>query len=149
MQISTKFTIAVHILAATKFFEKDHKITSQFLASSIGSNPVIIRNIMTQLQEAGIIDVKRGPGESPSRVRSRKSPFWIFTRQLKQTAGMICFVFMKTRIRNVRSEGTFIMPWISHSLRSGMNLKGNLLPTTCRKSLTGLSQRRRQSDNDI
>lgn len=62
MQISTKFTIAVHILAATRFFEKDHKITSQFLASSIGSNPVIIRNIMTQLQEAGIIDVKRGPG---------------------------------------------------------------------------------------
>ena len=62
MQISTKFTIAVHILAATKFFEIDYKITSQFLAQSIGSNPVIIRNIMLQLQEAGIIDVRRGPG---------------------------------------------------------------------------------------
>lgn len=62
MQISTKFTIAVHILMAAKFFEGKQKITSQFLAGSIGSNPVIIRNIMLQLQEAGIIEVKRGPG---------------------------------------------------------------------------------------
>lgn len=62
MQISTKFTIAVHILVASKFFEKDQKITSTFLAESIGSNPVIVRNIMLQLQKAGIIDVKRGPG---------------------------------------------------------------------------------------
>jgi DNA-binding IscR family transcriptional regulator len=62
MQISTKFTIAVHILAASEYFKGSHKITSQFLAGSIGSNPVIIRNIMLQLQEAGIISVKRGPG---------------------------------------------------------------------------------------
>jgi DNA-binding IscR family transcriptional regulator len=62
MQISTKFTIAIHILVASKYFEGQQKITSQFLASSIGSNPVIVRNIMLQLQEAGIIDVKRGPG---------------------------------------------------------------------------------------
>jgi DNA-binding IscR family transcriptional regulator len=62
MQISTKFTIAVHILMATTYFADSEKITSQFLAGSIGSNPVIIRNIMLQMQEAGIIDVKRGPG---------------------------------------------------------------------------------------
>jgi DNA-binding IscR family transcriptional regulator len=62
MQISTKFTIAIHIITAAKFFEGQQKITSQFLAASIGSNPVIIRNIMLQLQDAGIIDVKRGPG---------------------------------------------------------------------------------------
>ena len=62
MQISTKFTIAIHLLSAVTYFEKDYKITSDFLASSIGSNPVIIRNIMSQLREAGIIDIKRGPG---------------------------------------------------------------------------------------
>ncbi len=62
MQISTKFTIAVHIIAAAEYFGEDQKITSEFLAGSIGSNPVIIRNIMLQLHEAGIIDVKRGPG---------------------------------------------------------------------------------------
>ncbi|MGI6511112.1 MAG: Rrf2 family transcriptional regulator [Catenisphaera adipataccumulans] len=62
MQVSTKFTIAIHLLAAVKFFEKDYKITSAFLASSIGSNPVIVRNIMINLQDAGLIKVKRGPG---------------------------------------------------------------------------------------
>lgn len=62
MQISTKFTIAIHILAAAEFFGKDEKITSDLLASSIGSNPVIIRNIMSDLKNAGLIATKRGPG---------------------------------------------------------------------------------------
>ena len=62
MQISTKFTIAIHVLAAVDFFGKDRKVTSEFLAASIGSNPVIIRNIMSDLQNAGIIATKRGPG---------------------------------------------------------------------------------------
>lgn len=62
MQISTKFTIAIHILVATEFFGKDEKVTSDMLASSIGSNPVIIRNIMSDLKNAGLITTKRGPG---------------------------------------------------------------------------------------
>ena len=62
MQISTKFTVAIHILMAAKYFEDDRTVTSRFLAESIGSNAVIVRNIMLQLQSADLIDVKRGPG---------------------------------------------------------------------------------------
>ncbi|MCI6648792.1 MAG: Rrf2 family transcriptional regulator [Lachnospiraceae bacterium] len=62
MQISTKFTIAIHIIAAADYFGGDTKVTSDLLASSIGSNPVIIRNIMSDLSAAGIIETKRGPG---------------------------------------------------------------------------------------
>lgn len=62
MQISTKFTIAIHILAATEIFGDQYKITSDFLASSVGCNPVIIRNLMKQLKGAGLIAVRRGPG---------------------------------------------------------------------------------------
>ncbi|MDY2836333.1 MAG: Rrf2 family transcriptional regulator [Bilifractor sp.] len=62
MQISTKFTIAIHILAAAVYFGKEEKVTSEFLASSIGSNPVIIRNLMSDLKNAGLIEIKRGPG---------------------------------------------------------------------------------------
>ncbi|MGI6216391.1 MAG: Rrf2 family transcriptional regulator [Coriobacteriales bacterium] len=62
MQISTKFTVAIHILVASKYFEGQQRITSKFLATSIGSNPVIVRNIMLQLQEAKIIKVRRGTG---------------------------------------------------------------------------------------
>ena len=62
MQVSTKFTIAIHILAAAVYFRKDYKVTSDFLAGSIGCNPVIVRNLMKQLKEAGLISVRRGPG---------------------------------------------------------------------------------------
>ena len=62
MQISTKFTIAIHVLTAVEYFSKDYKVTSEFLAGSVGSNPVIIRNIMLQLKDAGLIEIKRGPG---------------------------------------------------------------------------------------
>lgn len=62
MQISTKFTIAIHLLAAVDFFGETQQVTSEFLAGSIGSNPVIIRGIMLKLRAAGLIATKRGPG---------------------------------------------------------------------------------------
>lgn len=40
----------------------DCKITSEFLASSVGNNPVEIRKLLSSLKKAGIIDVARGPG---------------------------------------------------------------------------------------
>jgi len=43
-------------------FKEEYKITSDFLASSINVNPVIIRKILSQLKDAGLIEVKRGPG---------------------------------------------------------------------------------------
>lgn len=62
MQISSRFTIAMHMLACMETFKDEYKVTSDFLASSIHVNPVIIRNILLQLKEAGLIEVKRGPG---------------------------------------------------------------------------------------
>lgn len=62
MQISSRFTIAIHMLACMDVFKDEYKITSDFLASSINVNPVIIRKILSQLKDAGLIEVKRGPG---------------------------------------------------------------------------------------
>ena len=62
MQISSRFTIAVHIFACIDTFGRDHKITSEFLASSVNVNPVIIRNILSQLKKAGLVQVQRGSG---------------------------------------------------------------------------------------
>ena len=62
MQISSRFTIAIHILACIDTFEKDYKITSDFLASSVNVNPVIIRKLLQQLKAAGLIEVSRGTG---------------------------------------------------------------------------------------
>lgn len=62
MQISSRFTIAVHIFACIDTFEKDYKITSDFLSTSINVNPVIIRKILSSLKKSGLLHVQRGTG---------------------------------------------------------------------------------------
>ena len=62
MQISSRFTIAVHVLICIETFKNDYKITSEFLASSVNVNPVVIRRLLQQLKKAGLISVKRGSG---------------------------------------------------------------------------------------
>ena len=62
MQISSRFTLAIHIFACIDTFGNECKVTSDFLAGSTNVNPVIIRKILGQLKEAGLIDVARGTG---------------------------------------------------------------------------------------
>lgn len=62
MQISSRFTIAVHVLICIETFKNDYKITSDFLASSVNVNPVVIRRLLQQLKKAELINVKRGSG---------------------------------------------------------------------------------------
>ena len=62
MQISSRFTVALHIFACVDTFKDEYKVTSDFLAASINTNPVIIRKILTQLKNAGLISVARGTG---------------------------------------------------------------------------------------
>ena len=62
MQISSRFTIALHIFTCVDTFKDGSKITSDFLAGSINTNPVIIRKILSQLKNAGLITVARGTG---------------------------------------------------------------------------------------
>ena len=62
MQISSRFTIAVHIFSCIDTFAGEHKITSDFLAASVNVNPVIIRKILGQLKAAELITVARGSG---------------------------------------------------------------------------------------
>ena len=62
MQISSRFTIALHIFACVEVFKDEYRITSDFLAGSINTNPVIIRKILTKLKSAELITVARGTG---------------------------------------------------------------------------------------
>lgn len=62
MQISSRFTLAVHIFACINTFKDNYKVTSDFLAGSTNVNPVIIRKILGQLKAAGLVEVARGSG---------------------------------------------------------------------------------------
>lgn len=61
MRINTKFPMAVHILAVIAL-NKDESLpsTSELIAKSVGTNPVVIRRISSQLKAAGLISTKAG-----------------------------------------------------------------------------------------
>ncbi len=62
MQITSKFTVAVHILTCIDIFGNDMRVTSDFLSGSTGVNAVIIRNVLAQLKAAGIVSTRQGSG---------------------------------------------------------------------------------------
>lgn len=62
MQISSRFTLAIHIFACIDTFKDDYKVTSDFLAGSTNVNPVIVRKILSQLKASGLVEVARGSG---------------------------------------------------------------------------------------
>jgi Rrf2 family protein len=91
MQISSKFTIGVHLLAVIDYLGEDEKATSTVLASSIGVNPVIVRNVMGNLKEAGLISVSQG-----------KSGI-----SLTKTPDQITFYDIYKAVDSVKDEGLF------------------------------------------
>ena len=60
MQITSRFTIAVHLLTCIDYFQDQKRVGSEFLAGSIGVNPVIVRTVISKLREAGIVTTQRG-----------------------------------------------------------------------------------------
>lgn len=64
MKLNTNFTVAVHIVLCIEFFNKSQKVTSDFIASSTNTNPVIIRKILKKLQDANLVQTKAGVGGS-------------------------------------------------------------------------------------
>ncbi|MBQ9045895.1 MAG: Rrf2 family transcriptional regulator [Oscillospiraceae bacterium] len=60
MQIGSKFTIGVHIITAIDYFKDMERVNSEFLAGSIGVNPVIVRTVISQLRAAGLVQTQRG-----------------------------------------------------------------------------------------
>jgi len=64
MKITSRFTVAVHILLCIHRFSGEYKVTSEFIASSVNVNPVVIRRTLGQLQEAGLVETARGSGGS-------------------------------------------------------------------------------------
>lgn len=73
MRTSCRFAMAVHVLSVLAYHEGD-RVTSQALAESVNTNPVIIRRLLLSLQKAKLVDTCRGAGagsrlnRSPQRI---------------------------------------------------------------------------------
>lgn len=59
LKISTRFSVGVHILALLEI-GKDFSCTSEFIAGSVNTNPVVIRRLLSMLKKAGLVQVSRG-----------------------------------------------------------------------------------------
>ncbi|WP_404900446.1 Rrf2 family transcriptional regulator [Priestia filamentosa] len=59
MSINSRFSVGIHILSLIKI-NKDGVSSSEFLAGSVNTNPVVIRRIMGMLKNAGLIEVRPG-----------------------------------------------------------------------------------------
>lgn len=62
MRISSRFPIAVHVMLCIAHFGATNKVTSSFIADSVNVNPVIIRQIISKLKDAGLATVDAGVG---------------------------------------------------------------------------------------
>ncbi|WP_059053080.1 Rrf2 family transcriptional regulator [Paenibacillus senegalimassiliensis] len=59
MTISSRFSVAIHILSLLEF-NKEGVSTSEYISGSVNTNPVVIRRIMSMLNKAGLVEVRAG-----------------------------------------------------------------------------------------
>ena len=92
MQISSRFTMAIHMFACIDTFT-DQKMTSDFMAASIGTNPVIVRKLLQQLKAAGLIEVSRGTGGVTVTKPLNEITFWDIYKAVECTPDEELFHF--------------------------------------------------------
>ncbi|MCY9807526.1 Rrf2 family transcriptional regulator [Lentilactobacillus senioris] len=59
MKLSTRFSDAIHILAYLKIYQNT-KLSSEEIAASIMTSPVVVRRLMSKLKAAGLIQTISG-----------------------------------------------------------------------------------------
>jgi Rrf2 family protein len=71
MAANSRMTIAVHVLAWLALAQRrGHEVlTSDQVAASVNTNPVIIRRCLGELRRAGLVDVRHGAGAGWSLAR--------------------------------------------------------------------------------
>jgi len=60
MAYDLTYATATHILAVMAFYE-DEWVTSSTMAESIQTNPGLVRRVLSQLSDAGLVETKSGP----------------------------------------------------------------------------------------
>jgi DNA-binding IscR family transcriptional regulator len=75
MSISSRFSVGIHILALIEI-NKSGISTSEFLAGSVNTNPVVIRKIIGMLKNAGLVKVR--PGVAGAELAKELSDITLF-----------------------------------------------------------------------
>ncbi|MGE8206571.1 Rrf2 family transcriptional regulator [Heyndrickxia sp. NPDC080065] len=69
--INTRFAVAIHILSLVASTKEREKLTSDWIAASVNTNPVVIRRISGMLKKAGLLESQVGiPGSILTKLPS-------------------------------------------------------------------------------
>jgi Rrf2 family protein len=77
MTTNSRFTVAIHVLTLLAHCGPD-PITSEFIAGSVNTNPVVIRRLLASLRAAKLVGSQGGPGggwqllKDPSQITLRE-----------------------------------------------------------------------------
>ena len=70
MSISSRFSVGIHILSLIEL-NKDRISSSEYIASSVNTNPVVVRKIMGMLKKANLVEVR--PGIAGAKLAKKPS----------------------------------------------------------------------------
>lgn len=76
MRISNQCSMALQVLILLAEFS-DKKLTGEQIAKSVGCNPVMIRNLLGKLKEAGLVTTRRGCGGSGLTKAPADTTVWM------------------------------------------------------------------------
>lgn len=62
MKPSSRFTVAIHILTLLAHQSGGESVTSEYVAGSVNTNPVVIRRLFGLLRRAKLVRSQGGPG---------------------------------------------------------------------------------------
>jgi Rrf2 family protein len=69
--MTSRFAIAIHIMGMLTWSQEQDGcgMNSESMAQSVGTHPVVVRRVLSDLQRAGLVETKRGPGGGATLAR--------------------------------------------------------------------------------
>ncbi|MBI5070965.1 MAG: Rrf2 family transcriptional regulator [Deltaproteobacteria bacterium] len=62
MKPNSRFTVAIHVLTLLAHEAGGEPVTSEYIAGSVNTNPVVIRRLLALLRQAKLVRSQGGPG---------------------------------------------------------------------------------------
>ncbi|QYY34534.1 Rrf2 family transcriptional regulator [Ruficoccus sp. ZRK36] len=58
--VNSRMTVAIHVLCLLAYVRGTENVTSDYIAGSVNTNPVVIRRLLASLRKAGIVSSQGG-----------------------------------------------------------------------------------------